>query len=114
MPACRSSWITISTDVCHKYYENKGKLATTREAVEGCGQSAGKNGRAEARSGDNPLLVSVPPVRSFSIAGHDDTVLNLGLNEATVKAIRRSRQRTICLGQLSPFYSDVRIRLFSD
>src|SRR2546427_7775711 len=39
--------------------------------------------------GDNPLLVSVRSGAKFSMPGMMDTVLNLGLNDATVKTLAR-------------------------
>jgi len=79
---------TISTDVCKVYYDNKNKL--TREIEK---QSADALALLEQRMGQklgdvkNPLLVSVRSGAKFSMPGMMDTILNLGLNDQTVKAI---------------------------
>ncbi|HEX8986034.1 MAG TPA: pyruvate, phosphate dikinase [Bryobacteraceae bacterium] len=79
---------TISTDVCKAYYENQNKLpgeieGQIKQALglleERMGQKLGDNG--------NPLLVSVRSGAKFSMPGMMDTILNLGLNDATVKAL---------------------------
>ena len=83
---------TISTEVCHIYYENKGKLG---DAIQSQIQEA--LGKLEAATGqglgstERPLLVSVRSGAKFSMPGMMDTILNLGLNESTVEAlVRRS------------------------
>ena len=78
---------TISTDVCKVYYENNNQL--TAEIKE---QSAKCLALLEQRMGQklgdvkNPLLVSVRSGAKFSMPGMMDTILNLGLNDETVKA----------------------------
>ena len=78
---------TISTDVCKVYYENQNQL--TAEIKE---QSAKALALLEQRMGQklgdvkNPLLVSVRSGAKFSMPGMMDTILNLGLNDETVKA----------------------------
>ncbi|HEY1497626.1 MAG TPA: PEP/pyruvate-binding domain-containing protein, partial [Candidatus Solibacter sp.] len=79
---------TISTQVCNIYFDNKfsvpkeihqemlGSLATLEERM---GQKLGDT--------DNPLLVSVRSGAKFSMPGMMDTILNLGLNDKTVKAL---------------------------
>ena len=57
----------------------------------------------------DPLLVSVRSGARVSMPGMMDTVLNLGLNDATVRGpCRRLRRRALRLGQLSPLHPDVR------
>jgi pyruvate,orthophosphate dikinase len=80
---------TISTAVCTLYYERKGKLPPTIDSeiaasLKKLEQSAG------ARLGDesNPLLVSVRSGAKFSMPGMMDTILNLGLNDRTVEALK--------------------------
>src|SRR6202167_4707971 len=79
---------TISTEVCTHFYAN-GKsypkeltdhVTTALKQVEE---------RVGARFGDpaNPLLVSVRSGARASMPGMMDTVLNLGLNDVTVKAL---------------------------
>ncbi|MGE5644992.1 MAG: pyruvate, phosphate dikinase [Acidobacteriota bacterium] len=79
---------TISTDVCKVYYENGNKLTPEIE-----GQIKEALALLEQRMGqklgdvDNPLLVSVRSGAKFSMPGMMDTILNLGLNDKTVKAL---------------------------
>jgi pyruvate,orthophosphate dikinase len=79
---------TISTDVCKVYYENDNRLTPEIE-----GQSKRALALLEERMGQklgdvaNPLLVSVRSGAKFSMPGMMDTILNLGLNDNTVKAL---------------------------
>jgi len=79
---------TITTDTCNEYTHGGGQfpaglmdeIKTALAAVE---EKTGKKlGDAE-----NPLLVSVRSGAKFSMPGMMDTVLNLGLNDATVKGL---------------------------
>ncbi|USO05908.1 MAG: pyruvate, phosphate dikinase [Rhodospirillales bacterium] len=79
---------TITTEVCTAYYENeeqypaelKAQLEEGVERIEA--QMGAKFGNAE-----NPLLVSVRSGARVSMPGMMDTVLNLGLNDETVKGL---------------------------
>ena len=79
---------TISTDVCKIYYQHEGKLTAEIEQ-----QSAQALALLEQRMGQklgdvsNPLLVSVRSGAKFSMPGMMDTILNLGLNDQTVKTL---------------------------
>ena len=77
---------TISTEVCTSYYENKSKYP------KGLRKEVTENMRKmeevmNARFGDseNPLLVSVRSGARVSMPGMMDTVLNIGLNDTTLK-----------------------------
>ena len=79
---------TITTDTCNEYTRLGGQfpdglmdeIKTALAAVE---QKTGKTlGDAQ-----NPLLVSVRSGAKFSMPGMMDTVLNLGLNDATVEGL---------------------------
>ncbi len=79
---------TITTELCSHYYASgrtyPDELKTQVEAaLEEVGRVAGR------RFGDasEPLLVSVRSGARASMPGMMDTVLNLGLNDATVEAI---------------------------
>jgi pyruvate,orthophosphate dikinase len=81
---------TISTDVCTIYNENHGKITPQIEseiavALRKLEAAAG----AELGSADQPLLVSVRSGAKFSMPGMMDTILNLGLNDKTVEALKR-------------------------
>jgi len=79
---------TITTEVCRYYYDN-GMIIP-----EGLDDSIRLNiKKMEKETGlgfgnpDKPLLVSVRSGAAFSMPGMMDTVLNLGLNEETLKGI---------------------------
>src|SRR5690348_13475048 len=79
---------TITTDVCTAFYENDRKYPAdleeqVRQALKRGEQAVGR------KSGDrhNPLLVSVRSGARVSMPGMMDTVLNLGLNDATVEGL---------------------------
>jgi pyruvate,orthophosphate dikinase len=79
---------TISTQVCNIYFEagnavpkeiHQEMLAALAVLEERMGQKLGDV--------DNPLLVSVRSGAKFSMPGMMDTILNLGLNDKTVKTL---------------------------
>src|SRR5262245_39085748 len=79
---------TISTEVCRIFYENKGKVgdeiqSQTNEALAKLESLTVQ----KLGSPEKPLLVSVRSGAKFSMPGMMDTILNLGLNDATVKAM---------------------------
>ena len=58
---------------------------------------------------DDPLLVSVRSGAKFSMPGMMETVLNIGLNDASVHGLAEAgRQRAVRLGLLPPADPDVR------
>jgi len=79
---------TITTEACNTYFENGKKHpdGMWEEVVENIGRVEKSMG---ARLGDakNPLLLSVRSGSKFSMPGMMDTVLNLGLNDTTLKAL---------------------------
>jgi pyruvate,orthophosphate dikinase len=79
---------TITTEACNEYYTNEKQfppgmwdqaLAALHTVEEQTGKTFGDP--------ENPLLVSVRSGAKFSMPGMMDTVLNLGLNDETVKGI---------------------------
>jgi pyruvate,orthophosphate dikinase len=79
---------TISTQVCNIYFDNQFKvpaeideqmLKALKTLEDRMGQKLGDT--------VNPLLVSVRSGAKFSMPGMMDTILNLGLNDETVKAL---------------------------
>jgi len=82
---------TVTSDACTEY-NNSGKVLSSdiksqiEEALEKLENISGK------KLGDveNPLLVSVRSGARVSMPGMMDTVLNLGLNEDTVKALAKA------------------------
>jgi pyruvate,orthophosphate dikinase len=79
---------TISTEVCNIYFENKNQVPAevNQQMVEALHLLEQRMGQ---KLGDvnNPLLVSVRSGAKFSMPGMMDTILNLGLNDQTVKAL---------------------------
>ena len=79
---------TITTEVCKEFYAGKerlpaGLLDEVRQAL------ADIEKKAEKKFGDiaDPLLLSVRSGAKFSMPGMMDTVLNLGLNDETIKGL---------------------------
>ncbi|HEY7443239.1 MAG TPA: pyruvate, phosphate dikinase [Vicinamibacterales bacterium] len=80
---------TISTPVCTLYYERKGKLPPSIDSeMAGSLKKLEKSAGARLGDGSNPLLVSVRSGAKFSMPGMMDTILNLGLNDRTVEALK--------------------------
>ena len=79
---------TISTDVCTEFFENKGQYHDeVKIQVENGIKYVEEIMGAKFGDSENPLLVSVRSGAAASMPGMMDTVLNLGLNETTIKGI---------------------------
>jgi pyruvate, orthophosphate dikinase len=79
---------TITTEVCTAYYNNSRKLPDgLRQEVETALAEVGKAVAATFGDVASPLLVSVRSGARASMPGMMDTILNLGLNDATVKGM---------------------------
>ncbi len=81
---------TITTEVCTEFYENKRNYpadlqSQVREALARVEAAVGRRFGERNR----PLLVSVRSGARVSMPGMMDTVLNLGLNDATVEGLAR-------------------------
>ncbi|MDA9717476.1 pyruvate, phosphate dikinase [Candidatus Pelagibacter sp.] len=79
---------TISTEVCHLFYQNKKKLNS--KLIKEINKELHLIEKdAKKKFGDltNPLLVSVRSGARVSMPGMMDTILNLGLNDQTVIAL---------------------------
>jgi pyruvate, orthophosphate dikinase len=79
---------TITTEVCTYYYQNKRNYppqlaGQVDEALSKIEKALGK----EFGGRDNPLLISVRSGARDSMPGMMDTILNLGMNDATVDII---------------------------
>jgi pyruvate,orthophosphate dikinase len=77
---------TITSEACRFYYETGQKMPA--DLWEGVREHMGEVEEAVGRRfGDpeNPLLVSVRSGSKFSMPGMMDTILNLGLNDETVR-----------------------------
>src|SRR6266404_7302684 len=103
---------TITTEVCTYFYEHQKSYPKDLAA-----QVTAALGKLETTIGarfgdaDNPLLVSVRSGARASMPGMMDTVLNLGLNDATVEGLaERARDRRFAYDSYRRFihmYSDV-------
>lgn len=79
---------TISTDACKAFYENKEMLPEhLMEEVLKRIQEVESHTDKKFGSSSSPLLFSVRSGAVFSMPGMMDTILNLGLNDDTVKAL---------------------------
>src|SRR5258707_11949838 len=79
---------TITTDVCTHYYANeKSYPKDLRPQVDAALAEVGRIAGRIFGDRKNPLLVSVRSGGRASMPGMMDTVLNLGLNDATVEAL---------------------------
>ncbi len=80
----------ITTEVCKEYYENGKKLpeGLMEEVLESMKKLEEKTGKKFADL-ENPLLVSVRSGAPVSMPGMMDTILNLGLNDETVKGLAK-------------------------
>jgi len=78
----------ITTAVCNEYYRNERNFPPSlkRKVAEALHTVEGRVGR-HFGSQEKPLLVSVRSGARVSMPGMMDTVLNLGLNESTLKSI---------------------------
>jgi pyruvate, orthophosphate dikinase len=80
--------LIVTTEACNAYYDNdkifpEGLWEQVTSALKEVEKKVGK-GFGDSK---NPLLVSVRSGAAFSMPGMMDTVLNLGLNEETVKGL---------------------------
>ena len=103
---------TITTDVCNLYYASGRKmppalLKELKAYVSRLEKSVGKK-FGDAR---NPLLVSVRSGARDSMPGMMDTILNLGLNDKTVLALKEAtdngRFAWDCYRRFIQMYGDV-------
>jgi len=103
---------TITTDVCVEYYKNGRKYPAAlkgqiEKAIKTCEKESGK------KFGDkkNPLLFSVRSGARESMPGMMDTILNLGLNDQTVEALKaksgNGRFAYDCYRRFVQMYGDV-------
>ncbi len=79
---------TITTDACRAYMDGgwpDGLSAEVADALERLEASMGKR----LGDSDDPLLVSVRSGAKFSMPGMMDTVLNLGLNDESVRGLAK-------------------------
>ena len=82
---------TITTESCIDYYENNKTIKQEIiNQIEEKLSSLEKDLNKQLGSEENPLLVSVRSGAVISMPGMMDTILNLGLNDNTVKALAKA------------------------
>jgi pyruvate,orthophosphate dikinase len=103
---------TITTEVCDLYYKSGKKLpaelmAEMNRAIAQLERDAGK----KFSDPKNPLLVAVRSGARESMPGMMDTILNLGLNDTTVEALKANtnngRFAFDCYRRFVQMYGDV-------
>jgi pyruvate,orthophosphate dikinase len=102
---------TISTEACVYYFKNKKLPEDLKEQVaEGIKFVEQVSGKIFGSS-ENPLLFSVRSGARVSMPGMMDTILNLGLNDETVRGLARvtnnERFAYDCYRRLIQMFSDV-------
>lgn len=103
---------TITTEVCNFFTKSKGKMPTgfageLKEAIKNVEKQQNKKFGDES----NPLLFSVRSGARDSMPGMMDTILNLGLNDATVEGLAKKtnnpRFAYDCYRRFIQMYGDV-------
>lgn len=103
---------TITTEVCTYFTENNGKLPAALSAEMKAALKNVENAQSK-KFGDarNPLLFSVRSGARDSMPGMMDTILNLGLNDETVKGLFKKtgneRFAYDCYRRFIQMYGDV-------
>src|SRR5438105_10868845 len=83
---------TITTEACLAYLRESAWPAGLDEEVEGHLQRLEQAMGKRLGDADDPLLVSVRSGAKFSMPGMMDTVLNLGLNDASVQGLAKQAE----------------------
>lgn len=84
---------TISTSLCHSNVEKRSHFTPKfEEMLRQYMHKLEKDTKKEFGSSDNPLLLSVRSGAKISMPGMMDTILNLGMNDETAKALAKKTQ----------------------
>ena len=102
---------TITTQACNEYYENDCSISTElQKQIDENLKIIEEITNKEFGGLENPLLVSVRSGAPVSMPGMMDTVLNLGLNDETVKVLaKKTNNERFALDSYRRF-----IQIFSD
>ncbi len=81
---------TISTEVCNIYFQNGNRVPKeiNDQCLAALSALEGRTGKGLGNP-ENPLLLSVRSGAKFSMPGMMNTILNLGLNDATVEGLAK-------------------------
>src|SRR6516162_8879557 len=80
---------TIQTEACREFMRTGNVAAAIEQETAAALARLQELQGQKLGAGDNPLLVSVRSGAKFSMPGMMDTILNLGLNDESVKALAR-------------------------
>lgn len=101
---------TITTEVCDLYFKNDGYPEGYEGALEKYIKDLEEESGKKFGDIENPLLVSVRSGAAISMPGMMDTVLNLGLNDETIKGlIEKTGNERFCYDAYRRF-----IQMFGD
>ncbi|MFC1599911.1 pyruvate, phosphate dikinase [Patescibacteria group bacterium] len=101
---------TITTDVCDLYFKEHGYPVGYKNVLEKYVYELEQDTGKKFGDFDNPLLVSVRSGAAVSMPGMMDTVLNLGLNDDTIKGlIERTGNERFCYDAYRRF-----VQMFGD
>ncbi len=106
---------TLSTEVCTHFYQNGNSYpAGLEDQVAGGLAQVQKETGCVFGDAKNPLLLSVRSGARASMPGMMDTILNIGLNDETVKSLGDARFAWDCYRRLIQMYSDVVLNVAHD
>jgi pyruvate,orthophosphate dikinase len=80
---------TVQTEACREYMRTGRVSKVLEQQMAEALERLEKLQNQKLGKGENPLLVSVRSGAKFSMPGMMDTILNLGLNDESVKALAR-------------------------
>lgn len=83
---------TITTAACHAYQEAGELSPELIDELDGALTTLSEQTNKQFDGQDNPLLISVRSGAAISMPGMMDTILNIGLNDATVVALAELTQ----------------------
>jgi pyruvate,orthophosphate dikinase len=105
----------LSTEVCTVFYDNNQQYPADLEGQvsQSLQQLEKETGRTFGHAA-MPLLLSVRSGARVSMPGMMDTILNIGLNDETVKGLGDNRFAWDCYRRLIQMYSDVVLNVDHD
>jgi len=85
---------TVTTEACHKYYDNDKKISSEIECqiLDGI-KTLEESTNKKFGDTENPLLVSVRSGAPISMPGMMDSILNLGMTEEIVESMAQKNPR---------------------
>ncbi len=109
------SGFVISIDVCDYFLKNKKYPQKLKEDVQEALKKLEKKMNAKFNDENNPLLLSIRSGAKASMPGMMETILNLGLNEKTIKALIKNsgNERFVldCYRRFIQMFGDVVLKI---